>query len=327
MLPILASEALFALCTVSSVVASTQPANETPATFSASLAAVSSTERAPADQPAAHEASAPLSATLLASIASTPASDQSGAAAEPYRNLYRRFGLSIGGALFANFDTTLQVNSESTGLGTVLNLEDLLALDDSSGAARIDGHYAFNQRHRVDFSYYDIKRNGSRQINDDIQIGGITIPASVVDTDLNTQVLKLAYRYNFVTDERTVIGASIGLHTLAMQAKFKSAQFNVAEDFKMAAPLPVLGLHAAYALDHKWTLAGDVELLQIDIGSYAGFISDTRLTLEHDTFENFGWGFGFNGFQLNGKAEGNGDRSAQIDYGYQSVMLYLRFFF
>ena len=67
------------------------------------------------------------------------------------------------------------------------------------------------------------------------------------------------------------------------------------------------------------------DFLQFDVSAYHGLITDTRLTLEHDTFHNFGWGIGFNGFRVNGQIDGNSDLVAKLDYGYQGLMVYLRF--
>ena len=56
-------------------------------------------------------------------------------------------------------------------------------------------------------------------------------------------------------------------------------------------------------------------------------ITDSRLTLDHDTFKHFGWGIGFNGFSADAQADGDDDLSAKLEYGYQGLMLYLRLLF
>jgi hypothetical protein len=242
-----------------------------------------------------------------------------------YRTIYRKFTFSVGFAAYADFNTQFQVNSKSTGAGANLDMENLLGLEDSRGVARFDGAYAFNRKNWLQFSYYDIRRTGDRTIANDIQVGDVVIPAGEVASKFDTAIFKLAYRYNFVTDQRTVIGASIGLHVMAIDTKIQSETNSVDESYKVNAPLPLLGLHGAYALGEKWKLSASAEFLQFDISSYRGLVTDTRLTLENDTFKNFGWGVGFNGFRVNGDFQGNGDLSAKLDYGYQGLMIYLRF--
>jgi len=243
-----------------------------------------------------------------------------------YPNLYRRASLSLGVAALANFHTSLQVSSDVL-VGATLDLEDLLGVDGSATVARLDGHYSFNERHRIDFSYFDIQREGTKTIAAPIDVGQVTIPAGSVKTEFDTEIAKLDYRYNFVTDTRTVIGASAGIHLMGLHTAIRSPTFAVSETFRVDAPLPLIGLHGSYALSDRWTLSASIEVLQFDLGDYRGFVNDNRLTLDHDTFDHFGWGVGFNGFRTSAHAEGDNGLNADLEYGYQGLMIYLRTFF
>jgi hypothetical protein len=240
-----------------------------------------------------------------------------------YPNMYRRFGLSAGAALYSNFDTTVQVSGDA-GAGTVLDLEDFLDVDENNLVARLDAFYSFTPRHRIDLGVYDISRDGSKTTADDITIGDVVIPAGRVETSLDTLIVKLAYRYNFVADTRTAIGASFGFHTMGIDLALESADvLNVDEKVKMTAPLPVIGLHAEYALGERWKLLGSAELFQVDLGFAGGFLADNRLAIEHDLFDHVGWGLALNGFQLDADVE-DGSLNADLEYAYQGAMLFLR---
>jgi len=233
-------------------------------------------------------------AELLSAISADElrsAAVQEADASEYYPNLYKRFGISVGGAAYQNFNTSLRVDSDLL-VGAVLDLEDTLGVDDKSSVLRIDAFWHWNKRHGLDFSYYDIGRSGSRTVSQDINFGNITIPAGTgVHTTFDTTILKLAYRYNFVSDYRTLIGASFGLHTIGVDAGMETTTgAALDESFKAALPMPVLGLHFEYALSRSWKLTSSVELLQIDLGDYSGVLSDRRLSIEHNPFHNFGWG-------------------------------------
>lgn len=248
-------------------------------------------------------------------------------AGEVYANIYPKFSFSVGALLLSNFNSSIQVSGDS-GAGTVLDLEDLLDIDDSNTVGRIDLHYSFNKRHWIDAAYFDIERGGSTGATTaDIDFGDISIPAgSSVATEFDTRIFKIAYRYNFVTDERTVIGASFGVHSMGLRVALDAAALSLDETFRQELPLPLVGLHGAYALSRKWSLRADMEVLQFDLGDYEGFVGDNQLSLNHDTFEHLGWGLSLGSFRVNGSAEGNGDLEADLDYAYQGVMLYLRFF-
>jgi hypothetical protein len=249
-----------------------------------------------------------------------------GAVLETYApNLYRRFGLSVGGAAYGNFDTTLRVGSPLL-VGAILDLEDFLEVDDSASVLRIDADYSFNRRHRIDLSYFDIRRSGTTSVTEDIDFGEVVLPAGDIRSRFNTRILKLAYRYNFVTDYRTTIGVSGGLHTMALDLGLESASFSVSEEFKATAPLPLLGFHAAYALSDTWRIRLALEFLQVELGDFSGFIGDRTLALDHDLFEHVGWGIAYNGFDLDVEVEDD-PLTADIEYGYQGLLLYVRTYF
>lgn len=262
---------------------------------------------------------------LLLGLAACGAPAWSKEGVKPSPNLYRRAGLDAGVAVLGNFDTTFQVTGDA-GAGAILDLEDLLGVDDDSTVARVDAFWSFSPRHRIDVSAFNIQRSGTQEVlGDDIEVGDVTIPAGAVKTSLDTLVVKAAYRYNFVADTRTTIGASIGLHTLGIDFDIESQGFDVSESFRATAPMPVVGLHGAYALSEHWKLVASAEIFQIDLGFAGGFLADNRLAIEHDPFEHFGWGLAFNGFQLDADVE-DGSLDADLEYAYQGLFLYLRAF-
>ena len=75
------------------------------------------------------------------------------------------------------------------------------------------------------------------------------------------------------------------------------------------------------------TISGlSAELLQVSVNDeFKGSIVDQLLTLEHDTFDNFGWGLGLNAFRLDMEVI-DGGLSGEIEYAYQGLMLYMRMY-
>jgi hypothetical protein len=84
-----------------------------------------------------------------------------------------RFSISVG-AFVTNRSTDTQIDSDVLGKGTVINFEDDLGLDSSDTVFRIDGHYQFGQKHRVNFSVFDLSRDSSATILRDIQCAVIS---------------------------------------------------------------------------------------------------------------------------------------------------------
>src|SRR5436190_23387099 len=113
---------------------------------------------------------------------------QAPAKLEPYTNLYKTFSLGVGGAAYANFDTTLRVDSDAL-VGAVVDLEDTLGVDDTAAVLRVDANYNFDHYHGIAVGYYDIRRSGRRTLAEDITFGDRTFAAgSSVDHEFNTNV-------------------------------------------------------------------------------------------------------------------------------------------
>ena len=240
-----------------------------------------------------------------------------------YPNMYTTLELSLGMADYDNFDTSLQVRADE-GVGTLVDLEDLLGMDENQAVFRADTFYRFAKRHRLNLSYYDIGRDGSKTTSQDITIGNVTFPAgSGVKSELDTLIVKLSYQYDFVADERTAIGASLGLHAMKVDSEFKTQSGSIKETFNATAPLPVIGLHGEYALSPTWKLAASAEVFQVELGDFGGFLADNRLSIENNLFRNVGWGLGFNGFTLDAHMD-DSSLTGDLEYSFQGLMLYLR---
>lgn len=296
--------------------------------------------KALAGDPLAGERGVPLNLTSLLAQDAQPAGGTAAAAPAqaapapapefksypPYPSLTHKFELKIGGALYGDFDTQVQVNSDA-GLGANVDLEDLLGLDQSTNVLRVDMSYAFNPRHEVVANYYDITRSGLKTLPSDITIGGEVFQGGQsVHTDFDTTIIKLSYLYNFITDNRTKVGFSIGLYNMLIDAAFSTSTNSVQESFKGIAPMPVIGLRGKYAIGKSWNLLASAEVFQVDVDVVRGRLLDTVFAVENDLFDHVGWGLALNTFDMDISVDGDDGLGADLDYGYQGVLLYLRFF-
>lgn len=241
---------------------------------------------------------------------------------ERFENIYRKAGLRFGGVAYSSFNTTARITTN--GAGGIVDFEDLLGVDSSLNVARADAFYAFNDTHQVDVGYYDLRRTGRRTLTEEVHWGGTIIKVDEETTSkVGTQILKLAYRYNFVTDARVVLGGSFGLHTMKLDLGIRSTAGSVEESFGVTAPLPLFGLHGTYALSRTWSLYASGEILKLEIDNYGGTITDFRLGLDWDVFEHIGLGIELNAFNLAATLT-DGPLSADLEYGYSGLGIYLR---
>ena len=113
----------------------------------------------------------------------------------------------------ARFDSSL-------GNGTDMDLETDLGLDSSDSVFRVDGYFRFNERHRADFSVFDLSRKNSKQIERDIQWGDTLYSIdTVVKSDNGLSIYKAAYTYSFLNGEDGYLGATFGVVCRRLEGK------------------------------------------------------------------------------------------------------------
>jgi hypothetical protein len=235
-----------------------------------------------------------------------------------------RFEVRVGSQTFTSFTTRLRLDSETLGVGTELELEDDLAVDDKTGVARLDGVVRFGGRHAFAMSYYDITREGTRNISREINYGDTVFPINAnVTTEFDQQIVKAAYRFRFMDKERGNLAASAGLHVMTFTTSMRATSGLTTNQKETTAPLPVIGLQGAYKLGGKWNLNGSVEWFDVQAGDLQGTFSDFIVAVEHQTLERFAFGFAMNRLGLRFDA-GDADFSGRLDIKFDAGLLYVK---
>jgi hypothetical protein len=119
------------------------------------------------------------------------------------------------------------------------------------------------------------------------------------------------------------MGFSFGVHTMDFGLGLRSANGLQASSADATAPLPVIGLTGQYRMGQKWRFVGSVEWLDVTVGDYQGVFNDTVLSIEHDTFDRLGFGFGLNNLSLDIEAT-SGDLTGLVDLGFNSAIVYMK---
>jgi hypothetical protein len=235
-----------------------------------------------------------------------------------------RFEFRVGGQIFSSFTSRARVDSEILGPGTEFEFENVTDLEEQISIGRLDGRLRFSDRHSMAFSYYDIARTGGKSLETEIEWEGDVYPIGIaVESRFEQQVLKLSYAFNFFSRPRSEMGFSFGVHTMDFGLGLRAANSVQASSADATAPLPVLGLTGQYRIGNKWRFVGSVEWLDVTVGDYQGVFSDTLLSIEHDTFDRFGFGIGLNSSSLDIEAR-SGDLTGLIDLGFDSAVVYFR---
>ena len=193
---------------------------------------------------------------------------------------WERFSFNLGG-----FVTSLDsdVNLGAKGLNLEVNVEDALDMDSSVSVFRVDGFWRFsrNLRHRLDLGWFDISRDASTTLLQDIEIGDTIFPLGTeVTSSFDLQVFKAAYSYSFFQDDRMDLGVSFGIYVMPVAFEIEaSGGFEGDEDESITAPLPVLGLRADFAITPKIFLNYSFDFFYLE---YPPFSPEMKPLSPHD---------------------------------------------
>ena len=247
---------------------------------------------------------------------------------------WEKGSLSIGGFI-TNSSTDLQINSDSLGVGAVVDLEDTLGVSSDKSTWRLDGFWRFGntRRHQIDFTYFDSRRSGNRVLDESIQIGDEVFPINArVDTEFDLRFINVNYSYAFFQDDRVRLAGAVGLHTTGVELKLKEVggAANVEEE-SFTAPLPAVGLRGDIALTERWRLKAGLDVFYLSTGGYTGVLSDALLAVEWLPFKHVGFGAGLNAINIKVDADGDDDYgldlNGQLKFRFTGAMLYIKAFY
>lgn len=246
---------------------------------------------------------------------------------------WEKVSLSVGGML-TGLNSDLRIGT--TGVGVAVDLEEALGLDSTTTTLRVEGSWRFteNRRHRLDVSWVRLHRTADRVISEDIDIGDDTIIAgSEVDSEVDLQLVRAAYKYSLIHDERVDLAIGGGFYVAPISASVKATGVGgVDEDFSITAPLPVFGMRADVALTRRSYLRSQFELFYLEFDDYSGSLRNLGVAYEFRPWRYLGLGVGFESFaagvEANGATQVPGvTGQGTIDFDYTGLILYLKGYF
>jgi len=234
-----------------------------------------------------------------------------------------RFGISLA-VFITERDSKTRIDGENPGSGTPIDLESDLGLDKSDSVFRVDGYFKFNEKHRLDFSVFDLSRTAFKQIDRDIEWDGEIYP---IDTDISAlfdlNIYKLAYTWSFLQRDSGYLGVTGGLYIADIGTTLAAESIGQVSGAGVTAPLPVVGMRGEYYFSDKWSFRGSAEIFAVDYGDYSGSLYDIYAGIDYQLFENMALGLGLNSVKLNvgvEKAGFNGD----VDWRYDGALAFIK---
>ena len=227
--------------------------------------------------------------------------DYKGLAYPLHINEPNTYTLRVGGFFTASQDTNIL--AKKNGIGVTLNLQELFNMDQQTQAVRIEGIYKFNQKHRLELSWYKLKNRSHISKAKSFEFNGKKIDTGAsLDITFDTQITKLTYAYAAYRTNRLALDFRVGLHSTGITTGYKASflfqdinKTNSSETVSVTAPLPVIGVGLNYKISDDFTFRYAIDYFFISYdSSVTGSLTDTVLALDYQFNRYFGLGGGMN---------------------------------
>jgi hypothetical protein len=182
-----------------------------------------------------------------------------------------RFAVNVG-SFFANLDTKVRLDASDGSLGTGIDFEQDLGLDDTQTRIMAGGYWRFFKRHRLDVSYFDLDRSGDSSSTVNISFGDEVFQADLpLHAFLDIEVFNLGYSYSILFDEKKELAVGLALSfqdlTAGLQGTVAGQPLEVSESSSVLAPLPTFTGRFSYAITPKWIVDANIGYFTIEVDS------------------------------------------------------------
>lgn len=232
----------------------------------------------------------------------------------------------------ASQETAARIDSD-LGLGGTLVLESLFEVPRTDTFLRLSGHYRLSRKHRLDFHYADVSREGSRTLfEEEVEIGGAIFPISAeIGARDKTQFAAAEYRYAFVNNGRAEAGLRAGLGVMDLDVTLfgsigagEGLQATASESLGTTIVLPVVGVYTDFTLTRRLLLSVEGLLFSFALSGNEGDVSDSRVALRWYPSKIFGFGVALNRTRIDVDLE-RGNDTIRLNYVLDGPSVFITF--
>ena len=205
-----------------------------------------------------------------------------------------KYMLRLGAYYINDTNTTIGLNPTGGGIGTLVDFNRDLGAKSELTIPRLDAYYRFNERHRIDFTAFSVKREGNKTLVIDIDLEDQSYSiGEVLISDVSYTLYKFGYSYSFYHSPKAELSLSAGLNIAKYDMSFTDSTGTKTAGGGVTAPLPVLGLNMGYAITPKWSVHALVETFFLNIDDkLRATVLNFELNTEYRIWQNFAVGAG-----------------------------------
>ena len=240
----------------------------------------------------------------------------------PERFMFRLVSYNIDQA-----DTDIAVLKKE-GIGAGFSFTDDLGGDSSASVPRIDAYYRFNQRHRIEFTNFSLRRNGRKLLEIEVDLEDQTYNVGdTVVSEIETELIKIGYGYTFYHSPRVELSFTAGLNITKYDFQYALADGSEAGDSRVTAPLPMFGLRMGFAITPEWSLQFMTESFYIEIeDTYSGAFTSSEVDIQYRVADHFVVGAGIARFNTDLTSRDE-DWRGRIADSHRGIAIYGSFYY
>jgi len=242
-----------------------------------------------------------------------------------------RIFVSFGGLSTQDMQSQLRIDPKGVGIGTIVDLEDDFDLPKSVSVLRLDGYFRLSKAHRIEWTYFDLKRDGSATLVDrDVQIGDVVFPIQYrVASDWKFSVIKASYSYSFINTAKYefYLGGGLNIRNISFGFTGVGSVLGTTDtrvfDDNGKLPLPTLTVGMQYNVSDKLSIRFRTESFFIEINDTSGRWQDTYALVDYRIGDRVGIGGGVNVFNIDLEGGLRDNYRAQTESSYTAFLLYV----
>ena len=219
-------------------------------------------------------------------------------------------------------------DSSSGLVGTVIDFETTLGMDERDQLPLILGYYRAAKKHRIYYQYFRLNRNGTSVSDLPIRFGEVVFPANLpLSSYFDVDVYSLSYSYSLIHDQKKELALSLGLQFQDIQLGITGniGEDPITEDSDIVAPLPTFGASFDYAISDKWLFTSMVGIfgLEVDLSDeakFSGKIVQLNAGFGYKAFKSVGFALQYNYFRVDVNIN-DLDWIGELKYEYQGPVL------
>jgi hypothetical protein len=244
-----------------------------------------------------------------------------------------RFALGVG--LFGpRLDTQVRLDSSDGIVGTLIDFESTLGMDDNDLLPLVLGYYRPARKHRITFQYFRLDRNGDAVSDAPIRFGDTVFPANFpLSSFFDVDVYSLGYAYSLIHNEKMELAFNVGLQFQDIEVGISGnvGPGLIVEETDVVAPLPTFGASFDYAISDKWIFTSMIGVfgIEIDLGDdsdFSGAILQVNTGVMWKAFENVGFALEYNYFNVDVDVN-DSDWVGVLKYEYRGPVLAVSVYF